>query len=443
MKMVKNQEYEIEILDIDKSGGGIGRVDNMAVFIPNAVTEDIVNTKIIKLAKNYAIGKLINIVKPSQYRIEGKCNSADKCGGCSVQHIDYDFQLKYKQKQVKDCLERIGKIQNVNVQPTVGMDNPLHYRNKAQYPIRKVGDKCHIGFYALKTHNVVNINQCLIDDVRNAQIINIVRNFLESKNISIYNEETHKGLIRHLVIRTSRKEILVCLVINGKTIPYIEDLIQNLKKVSDIVGIVLNHNKEKGNVILSEKNTIAYGRDYITETICGLKFKISLLSFFQVNIIQTEALYSIVKDLADLKGTENVLDAYCGIGTIALCLADKAKKVVGVEIVKQAVINAKENAKINSIDNVQFVLGKAEDLLLDEKYDLIVLDPPRKGCDLEFLNKITNNAPPKIIYVSCDPATLARDVKFISEKGYKVNSVQPVDMFPYTSHVETVVLMSK
>lgn len=443
--MIKNEEYIVEVIDINANGGGVAKYEGMAVFIPGAVPGDVAKVKIIKVAKSYAVGKLLELVEASEHRAEPPCVYAAKCGGCVAQHIKYEFQLKYKQKQVKDCLERIGKIREVEVLPTIAMENPIHYRNKAQYPIREVDGKIQIGFYAAKSHQVVDIEDCVIGNQKNGAIVDAIRKFLKDNKISIYNEATHKGLARHLVIRNSINfdEAMVCLVINGKKLPHAQDLVERLRAIPGITGILLNHNTAKGNVILAEQTTTLDGRDYIMDKIGELTFKISLLSFFQVNPVQTKVLYDIALGVAALTGSETVLDAYCGIGTISLFLAKEAKRVVGVEAIPQAVANANENAQINGIANVEFVLGNAEDVVLGEKFDVVVVDPPRKGCEEDFLKTIVANAPAKMVYISCDPATLARDVKFMYENGYVVNKVQPVDMFPYTSHVETCVLLSR
>lgn len=442
--MLKNEEYTMEVIDIDNNGRGIAKYDGIAVFIPNTVTGDIGTVKIIKMAKNYAVGKFLQFITPSPYRQVSKCQYIN-CGGCTMQNVSYQFQLEYKQKQVKDCLERIGKIKYVQVSPTIGMANPLNYRNKAQYPIRKIDNEIQIGFYAQRSHQIINIDECISQNIQNTQIIKVVKSFLQDNKISIYNEHIHKGLVRHLVIRTSFyfNEIMVCLVINGNKLPCADRLIDSLKQINGVTSILLNHNKIKGNVILSDQITALYGNDYITDKIGDLTFKISLLSFFQVNPIQTKILYEKALEFASLNKEETVLDAYCGIGTISLFLAEQAKKVVGVEIVPQAILNAKENAQINNIKNVEFLLGKSEDIVLEEKFDAIFLDPPRKGCDINFLETIVKNLPQKIVYISCDPATLARDLQFIVNNGYTLQKVQPVDMFPYTSHVEVIVMLTK
>ncbi|OON94122.1 MAG: 23S rRNA (uracil-5-)-methyltransferase RumA [Epulopiscium sp. Nele67-Bin001] len=443
--MDKNQDYTLEVIDINNDGAGVGKYNNFTVFIPNCVNGDVVDAKIIKVKKSYAIGKLINIVTPSPLRTNELCVQASKCGGCQLQHINYDAQLEFKQKRVRDCMERIAKIKNIPVLPTIGMQNPSNYRNKAQYPIKNVDGVVQIGFFAKKSHRIVESNECIIQDARNAKIVEVIRLFLLEQNISIYDEMSHKGLVRHLLIKSSfhLNQIMVCLVINGKKLPKSDLLVKQLCEIDGVCSIVINHNTNKGNVVLGDKVCVLYGKDFIEDKISELVFKISPLSFFQVNPTQTEILYNKVLEFANLAGDEIILDLYCGIGTISLFLAKAAKKVYGVEVVSMAIDNAIENAKINGIDNAEFILGKAEDAVPDIKADVVVVDPPRKGCDESVLKSIVQLSPNKIIYVSCDPATLARDVAFLDENGYNVDIVQPIDMFPHTTHVETVVLLSR
>ena len=446
----KNDIYEIEITDIGTNGEGIGKLNELVIFILDAVTGDKLKVKILKVKKNLAYGKVEEVIEPSPLRREPYCAVSKKCGGCQLQHLSYKAQLEWKQNKVYNALTRIGGLKDIEVLPTLGMENQAHYRNKAQYPIRKEDGKVQIGFYASRSHRVVDWESCGIQDARCEQVIKIVRNFLETHNISIYDEEKHTGLVRHLMVRTGffTGEMMVCLVINGDSLPHTEAFLKALEAVEGITSVVLSINKAKTNVILGYEIKVLQGRDYIIDTIGDLKFKISALSFFQVNPVQTKVLYDKALEYAELTGNETVWDAYCGTGSISLFLAQKAKKVYGVEIVAPAIENANANAELNSITNAEFFVGKAEEVI-PAKYkeglvaDTIVVDPPRKGCDEALLETLIKMAPEKIVYVSCDPATLARDLGYLVGNGYKVEKVQPVDMFPETTHVETVVLLVK
>ena len=447
----KNTNFLMTIEDLSSKGEGIGRINNFTVFVEGALPEDEVEAKIVEVKKNFAIGKLIRIIKASPYRVKAPCPYTKRCGGCQIQHLDYQAQLEYKRKRVTDSLERIGKLSNIQVHPTLGMENPFHYRNKAQFPVGLKKGQVQIGFYAPKSHDIIDIQSCKIQDTVCDQILLIIRKFIEDNKIPVYDEEKHKGLIRHILIRTAfyTNEIMVCIIINGKKLPHQEKLINELIRIPHMTSIVLNHNTKKTNVILGEEITTLWGQDYISDYIGDIKFEISPLSFFQVNPIQTKVLYEKVLEYAGLTGAETVWDAYCGIGTISLFLAQKAKKVYGVEIVEAAIEDARRNAKINKVDNVEFFVGKAEEIIPQFyrekgiKADVIVVDPPRKGCDERLLETMVEMAPKRIVYVSCDPGTLARDLKILTEKGYKVEEVQPVDMFGHTMHVECVTLMSR
>lgn len=447
----KNEHYEVEISDIGTEGQGIGKINGFTVFVPDTVTGDVCEVRIVKEKKHYAYGKLMTLKVPSPLRKEAICSVAHQCGGCQIQHVDYKAQLDWKTQKVKGCLEHIGGFKDMDVLPTLGMENPFYYRNKAQYPIRLENSEVKIGFFAPRSHRIVAADTCHIQDEHNKTILEKVKAFLVSYNISIYNEEMHKGLVRHLVIKSGfhTNELMVCLVINGRKLPHSEALVKTLKIVPHVKSIILNHHLEKSNVILGKENTVLEGEAYIIDQIGDLKFMISPLSFFQVNPYQTEVLYRKALEFADLKGEEIVWDAYCGIGTISLFLAQRAKKVYGVEIVPQAIEDAKKNAALNGLTNTEFFTGKAEEIIpaLYEKgvkADVIIVDPPRKGCDEKLLQTLKNMAPQKIVYVSCDPATLARDLAYLAnEADYKIEKVQPVDMFPHTVHVETVVLMSR
>lgn len=450
MAVQKNEIYEIEITDIGTGGEGIGKIDDFVIFVPDAITGDKLKIKVLKVKKSLAFGKIEEIIEPSPLRREATCEVAKKCGGCQLQHMSYEAQLEWKQNKVYNALTRIGGLKEIDVLPTLGMEDTAHYRNKAQYPIRKENGKVQIGFYASRSHRVVDWDTCGIQDARCEAVIKVVRAFLETNNISIYDEEKHTGLVRHLMIKTGffTGEMMVCLVVNGDKLPAEEKFLNALEQIEGITSVVLNINKAKTNVILGQEVKVLKGRDYIIDTIGELKFKISALSFFQVNPVQTKVLYNKALEYADLTGNETVWDAYCGTGSISLFLAQKAKKVYGVEIVAPAIENAKANAELNGITNAEFFVGKAEEVI-PEKYaeglvaDTIVVDPPRKGCDQALLETLIKMSPSKIVYVSCDPATLARDLGYLNENGYKVEMVQPVDMFPHTTHVETVVKLVK
>jgi 23S rRNA (uracil1939-C5)-methyltransferase len=445
----KNKDYFIEIKDIGNDGEGIGKIDDFTIFVNNALPGEKIKARIVKIKKNFAYGKILEIVTPSKNRIEPLCPVAKRCGGCNLQHLKYESQVEFKTKKVYDALTRIGKFDNPEVQKCIGMKNPYNYRNKAQYPVG-YKDGLKIGFYAARSHEIIDNKNCMIQHMANEKIIEIIRNFIESENISAYNEETGSGLIRHIMTRIGfyTGEILVCLIINGKKLPKAEKLIENLKQIEGLKGIVLNVNTQKTNVVLGPKNIVIWGRDYITDYIGDIKYNISVHSFYQVNPVQANILYETALNYADLSGSENVLDLYCGIGTISLFLAKKAKKVIGVEIVPQAIEDAKKNAEINNIQNIEFICGASEEVVpqiykAGFKADVIVVDPPRKGCDVSVIDTIIKMEPKKVIYVSCDPATLARDLKMLCEYKYKLRKVQPVDQFCFSTHVETVVLITK
>ena len=445
-----NKNYPIKISGLGHSGEGVGKIDGFTVFVERAIPEDYIEAKIIKVKSNYAVGKLNEIITSSSHRINPPCPIADQCGGCQIQQIDYQKQLEYKTQLVKDNIDRIGKIKDVIIHPTIGMQQPWNYRNKAQFPIGKE-KTVTIGFYAKGSHNIIETDTCLIQHSDNNGIIRTIRNFINEFKISIYDEKKHKGLIRHIVTRVGfhTGEIMITLVINGETIPHLDELIGRLKDSNtNTVSIHLNINKNKTNVILGKENKLVYGKRYITDYIGDIKFEISPLSFFQVNPLQTKILYEKALEYADLQGNEIVYDAYCGIGTISLFLAQKAKKVIGVEIVEEAIEDAKRNAKLNNIKNTEFYIGKAEEVIprlyqQGQNADVVVLDPPRKGCDQKLLDTIIEMKPKRVVYVSCNPSTLARDLKYLEKNGYKTIEIQPVDMFPHTMHVESIVSLKK
>jgi len=446
----KNNYYEIDIKSIGEGGEGIGKYEGMTVFVHGGLPGDIAKVKIIKLKKQYAIGKAVEILKASEFRKEASCPYAYKCGGCQVQHMSYEGQLKMKTQIVQDAVERIGKIDKITISDTLGMACPYHYRNKGQYPIRLIDGKVAIGFYRQKSHDLIDIKSCELQKVSNNEILDIVRDFIETYNISVYDENKGKGLIRHLVIRSAKdsNDTMVVLVAQKFEIPNLDVLLERLAKLSHIKSIIVNKNSKKGNRIMGFENKTVFGEDKIVDRIGHLKFNISPLSFFQVNAIQTEVLYNKALEYADLKGDENVMDLYCGIGSISLFLAQKAKKVIGVEIIEDAILDARENARINGIENADFYVGKAEEVvpkLVKEGVtaDVVVVDPPRKGCDETLINTLLEIKPKKIVYVSCKASTMARDIRLLVDGGYELVKGQAVDLFPWTTHVEAVCQLSR
>ncbi|MHB9939570.1 23S rRNA (uracil-5-)-methyltransferase RumA [Clostridium sporogenes] len=450
----KNKEYNLDIIGTGFEGEGVSKIDDFTVFIPGAMEGESALTRIVKVNKNFAFGKIIKLNKASENRVESVCPIYKQCGGCQVQHYSYKAQLDFKKRRVIDSLKRIGKldIDKIKIEDTIGMENPYRYRNKIQMPVRFEKDEIKIGFYRPRTHEVADVKECFIQDEQADKIIQIIRNWMGKYNISAYNEEIGKGFIRHIMVRKAfkNKELMLVIVTNKeKEIPHKEELIDEvIKELPNMKSIIQNVNSKKTNVILGEKCITLWGKDTITDYIDKFKFNISPLSFFQVNPIQTEILYKKALEFADLKGEEIVFDAYCGTGTISLFLSQKAKKVYGVEIIKEAIDNAKDNAKENKIDNAEFFVGKSEEVIPDLinkgiKADVIVVDPPRKGCEKTLLEAIADIKPKRIVYVSCDPGTLARDLSILNGLGYGTKEVQPVDMFPQTAHVETIVLIER
>lgn len=447
----KNEIYDVEITGMTHEGQGVGRINNFTIFVDGALSSETVKALIIKINKSYAIGKLVDILVASPSRNSPFCPIFDKCGGCSIQHMTYEAQLEFKTRLVKDSLKRIGKLDDILVHDTLGMKTPLHYRNKAQYPVSPGREAPAIGFYSKHSHRVVETDFCAIQDQISSRIKFIVKEFIMKYKISVYDENTQTGLLRHVMTRIGfhSGHIMVVLVLNGKALPNKEILVEQLlTQVPQIKSIFLNINTKNTNVILGEKNIKLYGSDTIQDQIEEYTFDISPLSFFQVNPIQTQVLYAKALEYANLSGKETVFDLYCGIGTISIFLAKKAQKVYGVEVVEAAIIDAKKNATVNHIENIEFIAGEAEKVIPDlyEKGirgDVVVVDPPRKGCDQALLDTLVKMGPKRIVYVSCNPSTLARDLSFLSQNGFKVVEVQPVDMFPHTAHVETVTLITR
>ena len=452
MEFRKNDLVTLEIEDCGIDGEGIGKADGFTVFVKDAVIGDTVTAKIIKAKKNYGYGRLMEVLKPSPYRVEPKCEFARQCGGCQLQALSYDQQLVFKTNKVKGHLERIGGFTDIPMEPIIGMDELFHYRNKAQFPVgRNKEGKIVTGFYAGRTHNIIENRDCALGVAENKEVLDCVIAHMEKYGIEPYNEATGKGLVRHVLIRYGyfTKEVMVCLILNGNKIPKEEQLVKSLCEIPGMTSITINVNKKHSNVILGEEIRLLWGQEYITDRIGDISYQISPLSFYQVNPMQTQKLYAKALEYADLHGEETVWDLYCGIGTISLFLAQKAKFVRGVEIVPAAIENAKENAKLNGLENTEFFVGKAEEVLPREYKkngvyaDVIVVDPPRKGCDETLLETMIEMNPDRIVYVSCDSATLARDLKYLCERGYELRKVCPVDQFGMTVHVETVVLLSQ
>lgn len=456
MEFKKNDVCRVTIEDIGTDGEGIGKIDGFTLFIKDAVLGDEVEAKIMKAKKNYAYAKLEKVITPSPFRVEPKCHFHKQCGGCQIQAMDYAKQLEFKHNKVRNNLIRIGGLEAEYVdsimEEPVGMETPFYYRNKAQFPFGKNKEgKTITGFYAGRTHSIIENTDCALGVDENKIILEKILKYMDEEKVTPYEEETHKGLLRHALIRKgfATGQLMVCLVINGKKLPAEDKLVQSLLEVEGMTSISVSVNTEKTNVIMGKEIRLLYGTEQIEDEIDGITFKISPLSFYQVNPVQTERIYSQALKYADLNGDETVWDLYCGIGTISLFLARKAKHVYGVEIVPQAITDAKENAVRNDIKNVDFYVGKAE-VVLPEKYekegifaDVIVVDPPRKGCDEDCLNTMVQMQPKRIVYVSCDSATLARDVKYLEEHGYKLMKARIFDNFPQSVHVETVVLLSR
>jgi len=473
--IAKGQSYELKIEDMSAEGQGIGRVEGMTVFVDGAVVGDVIKAELTKLKKNYAFGRLVEILEPSADRVEPACACAKDCGGCSLQHMSYEEQLAWKRKTVTDKLSRIGGIENPVVHNTIGMDKPWRYRNKAQFPVSAAGAPAagkvpgnfpglaSVGFYRAKSHQVVNVDECLIQSKPAEALALALREYMREAHVPAYDEKTGKGLIRHLIVKTAfgTGEVMAILVINGKSIPNgeklayrMDDAVASLDPDPEtgveysLESIILNTNKRKTSEVMGEECVTLAGKPTISDRIGKLNFEISPLSFYQVNPVQMVKLYDKALEYAGLTGKETVLDLYCGVGTIGLYCASRAGKVIGIESVMSAVLDANRNAVINGIVNAEFICGKAEEelpKLLEKgiKADVVVLDPPRAGCDPTLLEAVAEAKPDRLVYVSCDPATLARDVKILTEKGYRFAEAQPVDMFPHTVHVESIVLMSR
>lgn len=442
-------KLDLNIIDLTNQGLGVGKVEGFTIFVEGGLPGDELIAEIKKTKKNFAEAKAVEIKNPSSKRQISECKYYKNCGGCQLHELDYRAQLDIKTNMVKDAIERIGKLEDVKINPTIGMETPFRYRNKGMFKVGEKEGNISIGYFKNKSHEVVDIEECIIQDEVVDKVLKIVKEYMEKYNVQAYNKKTNKGTIRDIVTRKAKDgSTMVIIVTTSEKLPYKDELIKSLKTVKEVVSIYQNINKKKTPVVLGNKNIKLYGEEKIVDYIDKFKFYISPNSFFQVNPIQTEVLYKKALEYLDLSGEETVFDLYCGIGTISLFISEKAKSVYGVEIVSDAIKDAKENAKLNNAKNIEFIEGKSEEIapkLLKEgiKADKIVVDPPRKGCDEKLLETIVKIRPETVVYVSCNPSTLARDLKYLNENGYKVMEVQPVDMFPWTVHVECVVLMSR
>jgi 23S rRNA (uracil1939-C5)-methyltransferase len=447
----KNQTIALIFEDMTHEGNGVGKLDGYPVFVPNTLPGEEADVKIIFVKKNFAIGKLVELKKESPHRVDPPCAVYHQCGGCQLQHMDYEMQLEMKRQQVENVFKKIAHITDVEVKPTLGMEDPWRYRNKVQIPVGEKDGELITGFYRKKSHEIIDgMETCIITDKVNDTVVEKVRAIASSLGIRAYDEKIHKGTLRHIVVRRGKQtgQLMLVLVTRTKTLPHKQAFLDEIiKAFPEIDSIVQNVNSQRTNVILGKETMTLYGSDYIYDTIGDVKFAISAKSFYQVNPDQTKVLYDQALAFAGLTGKETVIDAYCGIGTISLFLAQQAKHVYGVEIVPEAIDDAKKNAELNHITNAEFVVGEAEKVMpwwtaQGLRPDVIVVDPPRKGCDEALLKAMIDMGPERIVYVSCNPATLARDVKVLADH-YDVKQIQPVDMFPQTSHVETVVLLSR
>ena len=442
----KNQYIDVTFEDLTHEGDGVAKVDGYPLFVPYGLPGEQAKVKVVKTRKNFGFGKLIELYEESEHRITPPCDIFFQCGGCQLQHMTYERQLQMKQKQVQDVMRKIAHMPDVPVHPTIGMENPWDYRNKVSIPVGKRDGKVITGFYQKRSHNIIDMESCPVQHPQNDKLIQAMADIFDELGIEPYDVQTHRGVIRHVVVRTGQhtNEMMVVLVTRTKDLPKKEKLIEKIKAIDpDVKSIVHNINTKKTNVIMGPESKTISGNDTITDQIGDLTFEIGAHSFYQINPEQTEKLYGKALEYAQLSGSETVVDAYCGIGTISLFLAQHAKKVYGVEVVPQAVDNAKDNAKRNRLPNTEFYVGQAEKVMpwwyaQGLRPDVIVVDPPRKGCDEDLLQAMVGMEPERIVYVSCNPSTLARDLKYLNEAGYEAKQIQPVDMFPQSSHIECV-----
>lgn len=447
----KNDYIDVEFVDLTHEGQGVAKLDGFPIFVPGGLPGESAQIKILNVKKNYGYGKLIEIRKKSPYRVEIPKEDMHKYGGCQLHHMSYEGQLQFKQNLVEQTLTRIGKLQDVNIHPIIGMEQPFHYRNKAQVPVGERSGRLITGFYKPRTHEIIDTDESVIHMEAINDAIKIVKEICSELGVAAYNEEAHTGVLRHIMARFGRKtdELMIVLITRTEKLPHREEIVGKIvAALPNVKSIVHNVNPKRTNVILGEKTQVLWGQDVIYDYIGNVKFAISPRSFYQVNPVQTKVLYDKALAYTGLTGEEIVIDAYCGIGTISLFLAQQAKKVYGVEVVSDAINDAKKNADLNGITNVEFTVGEAETVIPNWAKegihaDVIVVDPPRKGCDAALLKTIIEMKPKRVVYVSCNPATLARDLGILETGGYQTLEVQPVDMFPMTMHVECVTLMSR
>jgi 23S rRNA (uracil1939-C5)-methyltransferase len=444
--VAKNEYYDVTFEDLTHDGLGVAKIDGFPIFVKNGLPGEKAKIKVIKVKKGYGYGRLMELYEQSPDRVEPSCPIYKQCGGCQLQHLSYEGQLRAKQKHVKEVMARIGKLENVIVHPVIGMKDPWRYRNKAQVPVGEREGGLVAGFYQERSHEIINMDACLIQQEMNDIVVQTVKKICEKYKVPAYNEVTHKGVLRHIMARygAATKEVMVVLITRTEELPHKKKIVQEIiDSVPNVKSIIQNINPKKTNVIMGDETKVLWGAEYIYDYIGDIEFAISARSFYQVNPEQTKVLYEKALEYAGLTGEETVIDAYCGIGTISLFLAKKAKKVYGVEVVPEAIEDAKRNAELNGITNVEFAVGEAE-AVIPKWYeqgihaDCIVVDPPRKGCDETLLQTIIAMKPKRVVYVSCNPATLARDLRILEDGGYQTIEVQPVDMFPHTAHVESV-----
>lgn len=448
----KNDKVILEFEDLTHEGNGVGKVAGYPLFVPNALPGERGEVLVVKVNKNFGFGKLLNLETESVHRVEPPCSVYGKCGGCQLQHMSYEMQLDMKKNQVTSVMSKIAHLPDVPVHPVLGMEDPWRYRNKIQIPVGEKDGELITGFYQKRSHRIIeDMDTCIIQDEVNDRIVPLVRDACQKFGIRAYDEKTHKGALRHIIVRTGQftGQTMIVLVTKTKTLPHEQKLVEAIQKVDPTIrSIVQNVNTQDTNVIMGKEEKLLWGEPYIYDTIGDLKFGISARSFYQVNPHQTKVLYDKAIEYAQLTGEETVIDAYCGIGSISLCLAEKSKKVYGVEIVEAAIVDAKKNAELNEITNTEFVVGKAEKVIYDWKKsgmkpDVVVVDPPRKGCDQAFLDAVIDMEPKRVVYVSCNPSTLARDLRILEDGGFRTKEVQPVDMFGQTNHVECVAWLEK
>lgn len=447
--LIKNQIYQATVTDYTSEGQGVAHIEGCAVFIPNTIAGEKVTVRIEKAQKTWATGKIVEILERSPHRVNRECPVAKLCGGCDFWHMDYEEESRLKAERVRNCLNRIGG-ESLETLPILAAESCHGYRNKAQYPVSSQKNRAYAGFFKAGTHQVVENKRCLILPEESDRVKDAVMDYVNQYRITVYDETAHKGALRHIYVRRGAvsKQILVCLVINGRSLPHIPELIARLKKIPGFTTLVLSINTKKGNTVLGDEFVTCYGPGYIEDTLCGLNFRLSPRSFYQVNHTQAQRLYEAAIAQAQITKNDTVLDLYCGVGTITLAMAKAAGKVIGVEVVEQAVADARDNAKRNGIENAEFFCGDAGQAALElekngVKADVVVVDPPRKGLNADTIEALARFSPRRIVYVSCDPATLSRDVALLKARGYVLKNAMAADLFPRCSHVESIVCLSR